>query len=137
MLLQASAMVEMMIHYNWTYISVLFSEGSYGENGGKQVERSAKKRGICIAYSKMLNSDITYDEMTTIIHRLRQAKARVVVLFMDSFHHPILLQHPDLLTGRRGEFIFIGSDFIAGRDYGSVFDGGIVAFFPFSEQPGK
>ena len=45
---QAQAMMEIVEHYNWTYISLLYSEGSYGENGAKMIEAEAKKRGICI-----------------------------------------------------------------------------------------
>ena len=37
MFTQAEAMVDFMLNYNWTYISLLFNEGPYGENGGKQV----------------------------------------------------------------------------------------------------
>ena len=125
-----------MVQYNWTYVSILFSEGSYGENGGKQLERVTRKRGICIAYSSMLINDPTSKEMSQIIAKLRQAEARVVVLFISVFHHNFL-QHPDLLSGPPGEFIFIGSDSMQGKNFGNVLNGGVITFFPFGELPGK
>ena len=127
-------MVELMVRYKWTYISILFSEGTYGENGGKQVERAAKKHGICVAYSAMVDSDVDDNGLSYIIRRMRQAKARVVVIFMEKYHHSLLFGHEDLLAGPEGEFIYISSDSIAGRDYGRLFDGGIAVFFPFRQK---
>ena len=34
---KAEAMVSLCSFYGWTYISLLYNEGSYGENGGIQV----------------------------------------------------------------------------------------------------
>ena len=79
-----------MVHYNWTYVSVVFSEGSYGENGGKQLELSTRKRGICIAYSSMLINGHTSKDVKIIIHKLRQAEARVVVLFITIYDQGFL-----------------------------------------------
>ena len=36
---QADAMTDFMVRFNWTYISLVFMEGPYGENGGKQVSK--------------------------------------------------------------------------------------------------
>ena len=71
---QAQAMMEIVEHYNWTYISLLYSEGSYGENGMKLIEKEAKIRGICIEYTKkthkkkiknlMISLSITFWKLT-------------------------------------------------------------------------
>ena len=132
--LQAEAMVEFMLAHNWTYASVLFSEGSYGENGGKQVERAARHRGICIAYSHMLPSDITDDEMIRVISKLRSVRARVVVMFLDKIQGMLFFKHRDILSGPRGEFIFMTSDSFANRDFGPKLNGGINVFYAFVER---
>ena len=129
-------MMEMMVRHTWMYVSLLFSEGSYGENGAKQLQRTTRKRGICIAYSSMVISDLTPEAMSVIIYKLRKVGARVVVLFMNRFHHHLLLQHPKLMSGPPGELIFMGSDSIQGQDLGNVFNGGVIAFSPFNENPG-
>ena len=48
---QAQAMMDFVSQNEWSYISLLYSEFSYGENGGKQIERLAKEKNICIAYA--------------------------------------------------------------------------------------
>ena len=31
-------MTDLCVHYGWNYVSILYSEGSYGVNGGRQVK---------------------------------------------------------------------------------------------------
>ena len=35
--------------FNWTYVSTIASEGSYGESGIEVFQQEAAKRNICIA----------------------------------------------------------------------------------------
>ncbi len=37
---QADAMTDFLLQFNWTYVSLIFSEGPYGENGAKQVRKA-------------------------------------------------------------------------------------------------
>ena len=128
---QADAIVELLTYYDWTYTSLLFSEGNYGENGGKQVERAAARLGICIAYSAMLRSDITNYEYNNVVQRLKRAGARVVILFLDKIQGMALLSHEDIAIG---EFIFITSDAFANRAFSVNLDGAINVFYPFRER---
>ena len=45
-------MVELVDFYGWSYISTLHTEGDYGSTAIRNVNRNAKRRGICIAYAK-------------------------------------------------------------------------------------
>ena len=124
-----------MLHHNWTYISLIFSEGSYGENGGKQVERRTRKSSICIGYSTMISSDANSGDMSRVIYGLRNAKARAVVLFMEGNHMQMLLNHPELTSGPHAEFMFLASDTAVDLHLGQAFDGGVIIFFPFKHDP--
>ena len=48
---QAQVIIDIIAQFNWTYIIVINSEGSYGEMGGKAVRTLAAENGICVAYS--------------------------------------------------------------------------------------
>ena len=75
--IQAEAMMDLIVHFNWTYISLVYSEGPYGENGGKHIEKQAKRRDVCIAYSVMISSGASerdYDEVVESLLRYRNAK---------------------------------------------------------------
>ncbi len=79
---QAKAIIDILLHFNWTYISVLNSEGSYGEMGGKSVRSLALENGICIAYAKEINrarGEVEYEEIVD--NLIRYKDARVIVMF--------------------------------------------------------
>jgi ABC-type branched-subunit amino acid transport system substrate-binding protein len=46
---QARALVDIVAHFNWSYVSIVSSEGQYGDSGLTAFIRSAKARSICIA----------------------------------------------------------------------------------------
>ncbi len=48
-LIQALALVDIVALFNWTYVSTIASEGSYGESGIEVFQQEAAKRNICIA----------------------------------------------------------------------------------------
>ncbi len=84
-LYQAQAIIDILLHFNWTYISAINSPGSYGETGIKTVKALADQNGICIAYAREVNrarGDADYDDIVRNLIFNREAKA--VVLFVQS-----------------------------------------------------
>lgn len=80
---QAEGMVAFARHYNWTYVSLLFSEGSYGENGAKQIERITEVEGLCIDFSHRVSSTADSEEWSYIIKSLEKLpNAKAIFLFM-------------------------------------------------------
>ena len=63
---QAEAIISLIRHFGWTYISLLYSQGSYGVGGMERLVMLAKDASVCIAYSFKLRSD-TSDEITMIL----------------------------------------------------------------------
>ena len=41
--------------FNWTYVSTIASEGSYGESGIEAFQQEANKRNICIAVQEKVH----------------------------------------------------------------------------------
>ncbi|KAK3599613.1 hypothetical protein CHS0354_035854 [Potamilus streckersoni] len=54
---QAQAMVELVRLFNWTYVSVIYEESSYGMQGFNELEKLLKHFGICIAATEKLLKD--------------------------------------------------------------------------------
>ena len=110
---QAKAMIELVTHFNWSYISTVNSEGVYGENGIQQVHSYAEESGVCIAVSKEIkhhSSEAVYNEVVDSL--LRHDNARVVVLFVNEEEGKGFLRAmqraKDRIVGNR--FVFIFSD---------------------------
>ncbi len=103
-----------MLHFvaamKWVYISVVYAEGSYGENAAKFLKLKSGRFGVCIAVLEMVASaDET--EMNRIVEKLlNHRNARVVVTFLEGLQQGdnfvAALKNRDAAS----EFIFVGSD---------------------------
>ena len=104
---QSRAIVHLIEHFNWTYISTINTEGPYGSGAIKQIHKLAKEAEVCVAYSREISSQTTDEEYKEISQRLRKnGKARVIVAFVSPTHIARLLAALDELNAH-GEFIWI------------------------------
>ena len=79
---QARVMVDLLVHYNWSYISVVHEENTYGFNGLKYIRRLTSANDICIAESYALADSFVDEDFDVLVERLRfHKKARVVIVF--------------------------------------------------------
>ena len=77
-------MLQVVQKYNWTYVSAVSTEGSYGQSGLQVFREYADQEDICIAkeYSILSNdADVEYDRLLNRL--LEEPKARVVVCFCE------------------------------------------------------
>ena len=125
---QALALVDILEHFGWSYVSLLHSGGNYGDNGARQIEVLTKARGICLAVNQRLSSDFTDEDIENIIGKIRSNKnAHVVVLFLEGYDVKKLLTLVKKLD-LKNEFVWIASDtFISinGLDIADVAAGSI------------
>nr|XP_012295197.1 taste receptor type 1 member 2 [Aotus nancymaae] len=83
------AMVQLMLHFHWNWISVLVSSDTYGRDNGQLLGDRLAGGDICIAFQETLptlqpNQDITPEDrqrLVSIVEKLQQSTARVVVVF--------------------------------------------------------
>ena len=122
---QAEVMLDFLQAYNWTYFALIFSEGSYGENGAKIVAKYAKERQLCIAFSEMIYNDYTDSHIKWISKKLMDdGQIRAVVVFGFPSHLNALF---DVLGHDQvGHFVWLGSDGIYYGTYPPMMDGGFV-----------
>ncbi|XP_022100465.1 metabotropic glutamate receptor 1-like [Acanthaster planci] len=113
--LQAQAMVDIVLRYNWSYVSVVHTLGNYGASGMEVFRDLATKAGICIATYGSINSNSSPDKFDKVIQNLLSTPtAQVVVCFCEgkTIHN---LMSATRRLGLSGRFLFIGSDGWADR----------------------
>ena len=107
---QAKAMVDILHHFGWTYVSTVSSEGDYGESGIDSFNEQARARNICIAVAEKVSQSAKEKDFDDIISRLLQKpNARVIVLFLRGE------DARDILLGAKrrnitNHFVWIASD---------------------------
>ncbi|KOC62157.1 Metabotropic glutamate receptor [Habropoda laboriosa] len=79
---QSIALVDVVKSANWSYVSTVYSEGSYGEYGIEVFTREATERNVCIAAAVKVPGAADDRIFDDIIQRLsKKPNARAVVLF--------------------------------------------------------
>ena len=78
---QTKVMVDLLVTFNWTYVSVVHSKNSYGYNGITYLRRYSQKAGVCIANAFPLTDSLDDEEYDKTVKRvLRERNANVVLV---------------------------------------------------------
>ena len=81
---QAQALADLLLHFEWTYVSIVASDNAYGRAGVDSLRIELKERGICIALEKIFNPSLSKEELQTVIEHLKNTpKARVIILWCE------------------------------------------------------
>ena len=107
--LQARAMIDIMLHFNWTYVSTIYSRNPYGEPGIIAFQTLAKRNGICIDIDEGIEDDYTEAQFAALAQRLIDSQANVVIVFTSQDNAEALLGHIANSTSAH-RFIWIASD---------------------------
>ena len=106
---QARAMVDVLLQFNWTYVSAIYVRNTYGEPGIEEFRALAEKHGICIDLDRGINSDFENSDFEDLAESLIESNARVVILFVtESTATPILSRIAN--TTLATQFTWIASD---------------------------
>ena len=107
--LQAAAMIELCLHFNWMYVSIVYTNDFYGEPGKDEFETLALENGICIDVNVGINADFTESDFKNVADKLINSddKANVVVLFTSQEDANDLFTQ---LNGTNRTFLWIASD---------------------------
>ncbi|VDO27430.1 unnamed protein product [Onchocerca flexuosa] len=93
---QARAMIDIALHFNWTYVSLVYSADEYGELGAEAFKKEARKMNICIAIEERISpkKEAFQESVDNLVKKLQPDKvvgARAVVLFVGTEYVPELL----------------------------------------------
>ncbi|XP_014665419.1 PREDICTED: metabotropic glutamate receptor-like [Priapulus caudatus] len=130
---QVAAMVSLINRFGWSYVSMLYVEGSYGENAARLFQLLvSKNNGLCIGLYRKLSlrkAGGTESEYDLVVDELLQhMNAKVVVLFLYQSQLSLLMKSVQR-ANITNHFIWILSDDSAYEPftgYEDVMDGAII-----------
>ena len=107
--LQARAMIDILLRFDWTYVSTIYSRNPYGEPGIDEFQRLASKDGICIDLNEGIEENYSPSQYDDLVRRLIESQANVVVIFAaQDIAEEILTRLSNTTSATR--FQFIASD---------------------------
>ncbi|KAK7111329.1 hypothetical protein V1264_010983 [Littorina saxatilis] len=110
--MQARAIVDILLAFNWTYVSILYADGSYGTEGFRAIQDHLERNGYCVAITHMLKNTFQERQYNETIHKLlSKPQARVVVLFTTQAQALELFSAVNRM-GVHDKFTWVGGDSI-------------------------
>ena len=83
---QANIMVEFLASANWTYVSVVHDDDTYGYNAIKHIRSRSRFKGICVADSYPVDDSTDEEEffrLAGVIQKKARFGSHVVIVFMS------------------------------------------------------
>ena len=131
---QIEVMVDLMLWFNWSHISTVYSNDAYGQPGIAGLLQLAEVNDICIDVNEGIEENFLEDDYEMLATKLNVSTANVVVLFAHGPHVEKLLEKlRDISAGRK--FIWIASDAWSQSQVISQFNdilAGMYGVFPLS-----
>ena len=107
--LQAQAMIDIVLYFNWTQISIIYTGDSYGQPGARALRMLAEANNICIDLDREIGVDFNASDYTNLANMLFDSNAEVVLLFALKQNVQPLLQAVANASSRHS-FNWIASD---------------------------
>ncbi|XP_073707054.1 extracellular calcium-sensing receptor-like [Garra rufa] len=100
---QVRAMVQILRHFRWTWVGLLYSDDDYGIYASLSFKQEMQMFGGCVAFSEILPHDNNPKDIQHIIGVIQASSARVVVVFSTSSYLMTLMDEVVLqnLTDRQ------------------------------------
>ncbi|KAK7151705.1 hypothetical protein R3I94_008147 [Phoxinus phoxinus] len=88
---QVRAMVQILRHFGWTWVGLVYSDDDYGSNAAQSFQQEMQRFGHCVAFSEILPNDHKPRDIQRIMGVIQASTARVVVVFaLSSFLIPLM-----------------------------------------------
>ena len=107
--LQAKAMIDLVLYFNWTQISILYVGDSYGQPGARELQNLAKYNNICIDVYEEIGVNFVAENYTKLANTLLSSKAEVVIVFTLEQNARLLLEAVHMANSS-SRFVWIASD---------------------------
>ena len=78
---QVQAVMDIIVHYKWDHISVIFSHNLYGESLANRLRHLAKVNKMCLDFVEPIYNEFTQSDYLKVAKELMTSYAKVVVLF--------------------------------------------------------
>lgn len=103
-------MIQLLVHFNWTWVAVLSSDNDYGLDGMQSLTTQAPDSGICIAYQGIIPAYSDDKKQTTriIVQNLLKTKVNTIVVFSNKVEFSNLV--PFVIEEKMTDKVWIGSE---------------------------
>ena len=111
--LQARAMIDLALRFNWMYVSTIYANDFYGEPGIDEFRKLANQNGICRDLDEGIDSNFVVADYNHLASKLLNSSANVVILFASQGIAEQLftaLRHVSQTQGISRRFLWIASD---------------------------
>ncbi|XP_043976309.1 extracellular calcium-sensing receptor-like [Gambusia affinis] len=136
---QITALVQLMKHFDWRWVGIINSVGTYAEEGASEFVKEAQKEGICVEYT-MVYLEASGSRLRTIIETLKESSSKVVLMFMPLSHAKAFLSHMEEcnITGKQwvGSESWISAKYLASAERKHILHGAIGYAIPEASIPG-
>ncbi|XP_061775303.1 vomeronasal type-2 receptor 1 [Nerophis ophidion] len=78
---QSSAMAQLVLHFNWTWVGTLASDDDYGKYGIKDFKEQVEEAGVCMAFSETLPKGSSPEDIRRIAQTIVESTAKIIVVF--------------------------------------------------------
>ena len=143
--LQAQAMIDLVLQFDWSLVNIVHSNNEYGESGSEGFRQIAKTVGICIDLDLGINEGFEDKEFVDLATDLYQNSSSGVVVFFSSrnFIGPFMKQfnYVKSQSNETRHFIWIASDSWAQakdivNEYHDIVAGRLLGIAPLSTSHG-
>ena len=109
---QVMAIVSLLQHFNWTHVSIVYSEGSYGREGVKELDNLLQKQKnyICIEEKLELMYNSEDKDFDRVLQKLEKNSDVLVVIAFVEKEDAVLLIKAIKRSRVKDKFTWIGSD---------------------------
>ncbi|XP_022086570.1 metabotropic glutamate receptor 3-like [Acanthaster planci] len=128
--LRVEAILDILEHFGWDYVALLYSTDSDGLHGAMQFEAMAGKRNVCLAMSSHVRFSMSKEHHDDIVAKiLASDKATVIVTFLSRTDALTVLQ-TFKESGLTHRYIWLTAkvweNVLNKKDLGDVISGGII-----------
>ncbi|XP_044537927.1 vomeronasal type-2 receptor 26-like [Gracilinanus agilis] len=80
------AMVQLMLHYGWTWVSLVLSDDMRGEKFFRDIKEEMVRKGICLSSKEIVspNSKNQYQDEMKLILRITKSSSNVIIIYGDT-----------------------------------------------------
>ncbi|XP_051580759.1 extracellular calcium-sensing receptor-like [Myxocyprinus asiaticus] len=100
---QVQAMVQILRHFGWTWVGLLYSDDDYGIHAAQSFHQDVQLFGGCVAFSEILPRDNNRNDIQRIVQVIQASTAKVLVVFSTEAYLLPLMDEVALqnVTGRQ------------------------------------
>ncbi|KAM6961469.1 extracellular calcium-sensing receptor-like [Aplochiton taeniatus] len=80
-LFQVKALVQLVQHFNWTWVGVVAGDDAYGRGGAQFFAEEVQKLGACVAFYALIPKNHAAAAMSYLVSRIQSSGATVVLVF--------------------------------------------------------